>query len=419
MKFRFFWAALAVFFIAKALFAQDIIWEKELRKPIRYEMDKCRIMLAPADPIVNDSVGIELLEGSAVTPENLRSRLNELLAQRRKEDLSSGHLFFTGVDSSLDEPEFLAPYREVLDDLGLSDSNLRLRVLSLPKEKYIQLQVKALKAMLARIAYWFPSIKRDYQRPDFEEVASGIAATVAVEIPNVIYLQNTLPTRDFVLTVSTHTFILGLLSVYKKFLVNWLLRPGTSKIEIFLKQASISFPFILNYNIFGKFSEILAFYDANGMQATLAAFPAEMANFASTQGLTAFLQTLFYTVVITHGVRGWENSQQGDESSRLARAVSNYIAIPILAVDAVFLAMAAGTGMDLFSMGSLSINSGHLALASLTALGSALVIWPQILNPTIPMYRLARNLTKGLARRFRFWARNDADINLDNELNER
>lgn len=67
--------------------------------------------------------------------------------------------------------------------------------------------------------------------------------------------------------------------------------------------------------------------------------------------------------------------------------VSNYITVPILAVDAIFLAMAAKATGTILDWGVLNFNQGHLSLLALTITGASLWAWPQLLNPFIPLYR--------------------------------
>src|SRR5690606_21201412 len=132
---------------------------------------------------------------------------------------------------------------------------------------------------------------------------------------------------------TTNIVLLGALAIFTKSVGNWLSRNSSQTkrgqiAEIFIKQMLITFPFVVSYNVFGRFSEILQYAQANGVSAAMAAFPAEMANFGATQGITIFLQSLFYTVVLTLGVYNWVNSQKGEARTRAARAVEPWIEMP-------------------------------------------------------------------------------------------
>lgn len=373
--------------------AGNFDWDPSKRVPIREKILECAAYIAPAEPNVNDSVGVKI---STNRVEDFSEQMKLAIEDRGMENLKGSHLFVTGVAMG-DEATTRAKFELVLLGLGFSPGDIKVRVLSIPMRQVRDLAGNAFGYVKDRIKYFFPSLTRDYQRPTTDEVVSGILASAVIESFNVVYLYQALPAMDAHLTVGLHTALLVLYSVYKKFMINWLLRPGGNRIETFLKQISLSFPFVANYNVFGNFSKIVAFYQTNGWEATLGRFPAEMANFATTQGLTVFLQTFFYNMVITKGVRGWENRQQGVADSEDARSFSNWVTVPILALDAVFLAMAASNSDALVQLGPMDINAGHASLALLTTIGSALWVWPKMLDPVLDWYQSI----KGFFARFK------------------
>lgn len=383
---------LAVYSFSLSTFGVPIDWDPSKRSPIRDQLTGCHVFLSPPEPAVNDSVGVRL---SSNRLEDFEVHIAEAVRDRGRDALKGSHLFVTGV-AMQDEIATRSAFEAVLEKSGFQPNDIRVRVMSVPTANVKKISKKAFRHIYERLSYFFPSMARDYQTPLRDEVISGLVSAAMVEVINVVYLYKALPTMDAHLTVALHATLLVLYSVYKKFMCNWLLRPGSNHVESFLKQISLSFPFVANYNIFGNFSQIVAFYQEHGWEAVAARFPAEVANFATTQGMTLFLQTLFYNFVISSGVRGWENRQVGAARSLSARTVSNWITVPILAVDAVFLAMAASNTQSLVQWGPLDINAGHAGLALMTVLGSALWVWPKALDPVLDWYESV----KGFFARF-------------------
>jgi hypothetical protein len=182
-------------------------------------------------------------------------------------------------------------------------------------------------------------------------------------------------------------------------MINWLLQPGTSHMELLMKQLSVSVPFVINYPLLGNVSKIAAFISSNGLAAALNRFPGEAENVLFTGSLTTILQTLFYSFVMNRGVGGWINSQQGNEKSELARPASHLIKTPILAFDAYALMQASRNAHPLAHLGSLSFNTGHIELAALTLMGAILILKPALMDPAIPAYRYIIKNVKRLRKK--------------------
>lgn len=357
-------------------------WNPKVRKPVRSRLLECLTLLVPVEALPDNTVGIEL---SSNRIDDFRREMAEAVRERGAETLRGSQLYVTGVEKS-GRSRVLAEYQQVLAELGFEPGSIEVEVLDIPRSVLQARAVASFRELFERLAYFFPSLRLDYQGPIYSELVSGLAAAAAIEATNVVYLYKSLPLLDAHLTVGTHAAVLTLYIVYKKFMVNWLLRPGTRRVESFLKQCLVSVPFIVNYGVFGKFSQIAAFVNDRGWDAALHRFPYELTHFASTQGVSVFLQTLFYTLVITKGVRGWENAKEGARESRAARVLSNLITVPILSVDAFLLAFAAANSHPLANLGAFDLNLGHVGLAILTAVGSALWVFPSILDPTIGWY---------------------------------
>ena len=126
------------------------------------------------------------------------------------------------------------------------------------------------------------------------------------------------------------------------------------------------------------------------MEGVWAAMPKVLTEFASTQSVTILLQTLFYQVFINNGIRAIEGLQKTAKNVKAARVLSNLLTVPILMVNSVAFTMAStGAANVLFSAGPLVVNTGHAALAMLTAIGLPIAKWPKILQPTVTAYRMA------------------------------
>lgn len=371
-------------------YAQDwnYQWQLENRPSFRPRLTQQEIYLQPQEQHVDTSVGIPIGTHSA---EEFKKSLTEILELKGEDALRNSKIYVLGVHMG-QEKKTSKNYKRYIEELGLSYLNLQVEVLSIPKPMLLELSIENAKAVYSNLQYFFPSLKRDYQTPTWGEVASGFNANLLIEIPTVAFLFQNLPTTDATMTAITHATLIGSYIVFQKTLGNWINRAGTSSRAAFLKQASLSLPFILNFNIFGNFSNLVNFVKTNGFEAAAAQFPHEAANFVTTQGFTLFLQTLFYTVVMSRGIRNWVNLQTGAEKVRVARIVSNYNSIPFLALDAVFLAMASTNHSPLMSVGYFDVNMGHLLLAGLTAAGSILALKPSLLDPTIEWYQAYERL---------------------------
>ncbi len=359
------------------------IWKPENRPSFRPRLTQKELYLQPQEKHIDTSVGIPL---GTHSEGDFKNSLTQIVQLKGKESLRNSKIYILGVQMG-QERIASEHYQRLVEELNLPNLNLQIIVLSVPKQMLLELSIENAKAVYQNLHYFFPSLKRDYQTPTWGEVTSGFNANLLIEIPTIAFLFQNMPTTDASMTAISHATLIGSYIVFQKTLGNWINRAGTSNRSAFLKQASLSLPFILNFNVFGNFSQIVNFVNTNGYEAAVAQFPHEVANFVTTQGFTLFLQTLFYTVVMSRGIRNWVNMQSGTENVRVARIVSNYNSIPFLALDAVFLAMASTNHSPLMSVGYFDVNMGHLLLAALTAAGAILAVKPSLLDPTIGWYR--------------------------------
>lgn len=367
-------------------FALNLDLPREQRSPIRANLTNCQSFLITAEQI-DDSVGIPFV---ARTAEDFEKLLSEAILRYGKERFKSGTFYLLGRKMSEESQEHKA-FVQVLHKLRLDDQGIKLVVLSVP-DNFIEQESRSLaRKVIQRVRYFFPSLKRDYQNPQMGETVSGLISSGLIEVPNMFFLYGSLSPLDAQLTITAHAITLGAYNLYAKAMLNWLLRPGKDgypvEAELFLKQVLLSAPFVVNYNVFSHFGEILDFYARHGWTALLQAFPNEMAAFASTQGLTLVLQTIFFSQVITKGFGGWMSAQIGEERVAQARALRPWIQTPVLIANGIVLAMAASNwGEPLLSLGPAELNMGHVSLMALTAAGTLFFNkFPNLLNRILPL----------------------------------
>ncbi|NDF14274.1 hypothetical protein EB061_02990, partial [bacterium] len=253
------------------------------------------------------------------------------------------------------EAQVREQYAAALERQGVPRDQVKIRVLSAPRSLLAEKTIPALRELWPRLQYFFPSLKRDFQKPLSSEVLTGIASTIPLELPNAVYLLKTLPSPDAEIVLGVHTATLFAYTVFSQTLLNWLLRPGTTRMELFLKQCISSMPFILNYRLFGNFSEIMAKVQTEGFAYLQRSGPGAIADFVATDGFTLILQTVFYSVVITKGAGEWVNGQIVEKNIAAARAMRPVVQAPILIVDALLLAYSTVSTNVLLELGPLAV----------------------------------------------------------------
>lgn len=368
-----------------------------------YSAEKCLTFLCPMETdkdgklTRNESVGLPIARGNE---QEFEGALKQILKDKGSDFLKGSVVYVAGVDLR-EEKNQTRRHQEVIDKLNLSDK-IRLKVISLPKEELQGLSVKTLQVLWARTVNWFPSLKKDYEIPRFDEVLAGLTTAALIEVGNVYYLWKTLPPTDAYLTLLGHASLLTVYAVYSKMFGNWLLRPGSSQLAFFLKQVAMAMPYVVNYNIFGNFTPLMEYLRTHTAHEAVQAFPAQLLQFASSQSMTLLLQVVFYSVVINSTIINWMNSQPGVERSNEARVWSKVVQTPVLMLNAVAMSMAAGAGAStLLSMGSFDINSGHAFLLLLSGFGY--VVYRSTLDKSLDLYlwtkRKCTDLLKNKVRR--------------------
>jgi hypothetical protein len=239
-----------------------------------------------------------------------------------------------------------------------------------------------------RLIYFLPSKVRDYQTPLRDEVISGAGSTLLLEAPNAVYLLSVMPMPDGAIVLGAHGVLLGLFTIFQRSMGNWILR--ANGLELYMKSALAALPFIVNYSVLGHFSAIAAFARVEGAAGLGREFAPRLLEFAVTQGLTTALQVAFYCWVVNRGFRGWAAGQKTPEDSAAARSWVNWLLVPWLWLDAIFLTQAATLSMVIWRWHALVLTGGHLLLAALTVAGSVVVFSPNLIDKTLPFYKRLR-----------------------------
>ena len=360
-------------------FAASSLLETPLneRQPFRSQIKTCRTYLVTENQ-VDDSVGINF---STNDPEEFARQLDEVLAQPNAERLHNGNFFVLGLPMGQGQT-IEGQFKRLLDDRGLSDKGVTAKAMTVPGTPW------------QRFVYFWPSVRRDYQRPITSEVAVGLLNSAVIEAPGIVVLLITLPPLERNLTIASHIVLESSLVVYTKALINWLLRSGSDRemiasAEIFAKQMLLSAVFIVNYNVLGRVGEIHHWFNERNAPQVLADLPPKLVEFTLNQGLTTFMQALFFSEVMTKGFGRWMDSQVGDENMRSARGLRFWLQTPVLALDALAMTTAAtNAGGPIVQLGAWELNSGQLGLLTLVGGGAALFHkYPRALDVFLPLYQ--------------------------------
>jgi hypothetical protein len=368
-----------IIFIEAPAFAVDL----SKMVPIRANIASCRSILSPSlEYLKRDerfknlkkseigSVGIPVSEGRV---DSFEDALNQIVAQGDVDVMKGSEVFVTGIPMR-QEKDTKRKFEQLLAQKGFA--NVRVRVLSIPTKLINTMSSNILDVVFQRFQNWFPSFKKDYQTPIKEEVVSGISTDAAVELPNAFFLifLSGLPPLEARLTLATHAALLGAFNIYSKFVINWLLRQPQSKIEAFVKQMAFSELFITNYSIFEHFTTISNYISAHPWSEIAVQLGHQGSSVFIENSFGAFLQTLFYRIVITDGIQQWANDQTDPLRNAEARKITPWLkAIPWTALDALVLSFAARGAHTAFNIGSVNVDWGYIGIAGLTLAGWALI----------------------------------------------
>ncbi len=403
----------------------------------RHELLSCSVFFTPYDPVLkkaDDGIGFKI---SSNNKNDFELAVKEIIKEQGVDVFNQGGIYITGVPMGK-KKSVKNEFQEILLNAGVS-SSVKVKALTVPAHLVDEQARNFTKNMWHDFLYFFPSMERNYQKPLKGEVSAGFQSMLPVEIPSsgVIYssaIANGMPLTNLNITTLNHAAILAVYNIYQKATVNWLMAPGETYAEkeikrasielaewlsrevqkrenhqkprkfhemlvkkipiwgekftfkdtsLFLKQMSLSFPFVVNYNVFGRFTEVRDFLVYEGLPSW-SQMMGELGDFVATHGLTTGLQTYFYKKVSTQKVMGWLQQVNGKEDQVLARTFVNYIRIPVLVLDAAVLFFASNGTLPLsdiipFAGDFLNINLGfgtfepnvfQLGLIGLTAWGN-------------------------------------------------
>lgn len=355
---------------------------------IRDHLTSCQALLVSSKQ--TDDVGLPF---STSNIEDFKRELETQVSELGSEKFRDGTFFILGVAQHKAKAT-QAAYDAVLRELQLDKVGAQARVMHVPSRLIAEESVSLARHVIQRLEYFFPKLKLDYQKPLMSEFSAGAVTTAMVEVPTVIFLFSTLPTVDATLTVTAHAITLTAMSLYTKSMTNWLLRKGSANgavnnSELFVKQLLLSAPFVINFNVFGHFSDIVRYYSTHGWAQMAAAFPTEVSSFATTQGITLVLQTIFYSQVITQGFGNWMNRITNPDDVVQARSLRQWLQSPVLMLNAVVLAAASSNwGEPILTLGPAEVNWGHAALLALIAGGSGFFkYFPRAFDRILPAYK--------------------------------
>ena len=378
-----------------------IDWDPQSHESIRNYYGSCTSYLCPPLELeegrgyVSDSVGIPMGPGDQV--EEFNKRMQVAISERGLEALRGSSVYVAGVDLHK-EAELQSQYHRVLLDLGFEEGDVDLVLWSVPSEVMATNARVLTKTLFDRIRYWLPS-KRDYEKPIASEVVTAFAASVVMELPNLFFLRDKIENSvDFGLTLLAHFTILSTYNVFSKTFINWFARPRSSAFESYAKQMTFASLFVASYSVFPYSTEIISQLRQD-ITATLSELPSELGRVLAEQSLTAPLQTLFITAIMSWVIGPWTNSQNGEQNSRDARVFRQIAPLPILAWGAVAFAKASGVGdaATLIDAGVFEVNSGHVEL--LVAAGTGYVAYKYLMDPAFSVYKFLKYKSKTAAVR--------------------
>lgn len=275
-------------------------------------------------------------------------------------------LYVTGVAMG-DESRAEADIRE---RLGAWRADVDVRVLSVPRPW----SSGAIAALKDRLVYFWPSARRDHQKPLAAEIRSGVVTTLILEAPNAAFLFTLMSAPRALAVLAVHSAVLSVYTVWQRFMVNWLLR-SANPAELFAKQVLLSLPFVLNYSLLAGFAPPSALHLV----------------------VTTVLQTVFYSWVITRGFRHWAATRRTAQDSEDARSWVNWLMLLPLWLDSIFLTQASTAKSVMYALrtwaGTFYLTRGHLELLGLTLAGSVVVLFPRLLDATLPVYRRFKRFT--------------------------
>lgn len=356
------------------------------QEQIRTQIREPKTMLTFKDS-ADDSLGIPF---SANSVQDFTQRMHGLLQTQDRSSLQGSTLWILGV-SMRDEARVHKDFNQALVNLGLQDQKIRLKIMSVPERVLRQKSESLARDVLEQTLYNFPSVRRDYQKPQLAEVINEHIVSAAIAIPTFVFLFSTMEPAAAYSTAFVHATLLSATSIFSKTILNWMLRKEyiserANEFQLFIKQIALSLPFALTFSIVPHAQELQTFLINTPWADIIQASAQQTGKFVITQGFGMVLQALFYSQVMVNGLAKWVANQKNEAASKAARSVRPWLALPILSIDAFLFAMASSSGGEsVFHSQYLTINQGHLGLMALIVGGGVILQkYSHFLNVLLP-----------------------------------
>ncbi len=360
-------AVIHVLWVGFAFGASEPHTDQHKTVNIQSQILECNAILSDAS--MGDGIGLPLSTGKI---EDFKQAFIKRISEKGRESVVGSEVYVTGIAMG-NEKAIRSQYESVIGELGFSKSEIKVKVLSAPRSLLAHEEVNnAVQEIFHRMRYFIAPRGQQFQVPTWAEIRSGSLVTAAIEFPTIVYLVGALGHVNAEVAISIHTATLAAYTIWSQTLLNWLLLPGAGRMEKFLKQCMMSMPFIVNYRIFGHFTEIVARIQTQGFDQAIRAHGIEaMEKFIASDGMTTILQTIFYSTVIVDRAGGWVYGQTIEKNQLAARAVRPFLQWPILVMDAALMAYSAQTQNVLFHLGPLNFTDAHLGFIGITGIGMA------------------------------------------------
>ncbi|MBK9293554.1 MAG: hypothetical protein IPM57_03780 [Oligoflexia bacterium] len=359
---------------------------------------QCQILLARiVDGKKSDALAKRI--SSSIKPKDLKENLLNAISHGGRDSIKGADIYVTGV-AIRDHKKVEEEYKNILSEKEFSDLNLNIKVISVPKGLHEKLVNITLKDIWEKMIYFLPSYARDYQRPTYGEMLSGLGLTALVEVPTVLALFKTLPPLDAAVTSIMHATLLAAFTIYQRSIANWMMR-SQGQFETFSKNLFIGGTFVTNYYVFGNLTPALNYVSSNSYQDIVNAFGAAFAGFVVSQGLTNVIQTEFYSKFI-QGIRGkWVELQKNQKNNDLAREAGNWVMFLPQMANAYVLSQASLGRDPILTMGPVEFNYWQVVLLGFWTAAYGVYKKPEILNPVLPKYEMFHNWLLSLKTKFK------------------
>ena len=358
---------------------------KESRPVIRKSDRTPEVFLIPVDQKKRTSVGIPLGTPDLLTFEK---GLRATVADKGVEVFRDTSFWVFGVEMK-NEKQTRAEYQALLHELGLDRVGARVVVYSVPSALIKERLEKTWSGFFERMAYYFPSVTRDFQMPFVSEALLAFTLVSLTNVYNVAFvLPKSLDGIEYGLTAVMHLALNYSTNIFYKFQTNWTNRYQTQPkwsqwIERNSKQAILTLFFVINYNIFGNITDISQFFasDLEWADKMSVAWGAT-GTFLKAQLMTIALSCIYYTTYNANGFGKWLVSVDGVERSEVAQKILPWIRVPTSTLQTALLAISStSAAAPLLDVGFLEARPGHAYFVAAIAAGAYFFWkWPHALD---------------------------------------